>query len=109
MTTIVTACHVETDAFRLRRLGKALEEMGELVSVLARCIIQGVDEVDPSSKKVNLQRMEEETADVLTQVACLIDAFKLDPERLAVRATDKKTSMDKWEDLLDQEKGQEWQ
>lgn len=103
MTTTVTAWHVETDAFILRRLGKALEELGELTSVLARCIIQGVNEVDPSSKKVNLQRMQEETTDVMTQINCLTTAFALDKDKMKERFQDKLQSMEKWEELLEEE------
>lgn len=100
MTTVVTAWHVETDAYRIRRLGKSLEELGELVSVLARCLIQGVDEVDPSSGEVNRMRMQKETADVLTQVGGLTETFNLDVKEIMERVQDKKASMDKWEELL---------
>lgn len=99
-TTVVTAWHVETDAYRIRRLGKSLEELGELVSVLARCLIQGVDEIDPSSGEVNRMRMQKETADVLTQVGGLTETFNLDVKEIMERVQDKKASMDKWEELL---------
>jgi NTP pyrophosphatase (non-canonical NTP hydrolase) len=103
-TTVVTAWHVETDAYRIRRLGKSLEELGELVSVLARCLIQGVDEIDPSSGEVNRMRMQKETADVLTQVGGLTETFNLDMGAILERVQDKKASMDKWEELLVEEK-----
>lgn len=99
-TTLVSAWHVETDAYRIRRLGKSLEELGELVSVLARCLIQGVDEIDPSSGEVNRMRMQKETADVLTQVGGLTETFNLNMTEILERVQDKKASMDKWEELL---------
>jgi hypothetical protein len=42
-----------TDPMTLRRMGKLTEELGELQSVAARVVIQGIDETDPSSGKVN--------------------------------------------------------
>jgi NTP pyrophosphatase (non-canonical NTP hydrolase) len=102
-TTVVTAWHVETDPFRKRKLGKALEELSELSNVLARCLIQGVDEIDPSSKEVNRSRMQKEVADVLAQMGCLIAAFDLNMEEILERVQDKKASMDKWEELLVEE------
>jgi hypothetical protein len=103
MTTVVTAWHVETDAFRLRRLGKALEENNELGNVLARCIIQGVDEVDPSSGEVNRLRMQKEIADVYTQLGWLVECFDLDKDFIISRMQDKSDSMHKWEELLVEE------
>lgn len=99
----ITAWHVETDKFRIRRLGKALEELGELASVLARCIIQGVDEVDPSSGEVNRMRMQKEGADVYTQLAHLVDAFDLDQSDMLTRIRYKTDSMATWERLLEEE------
>lgn len=99
----ISAWHVETDKLRLRKLGKALEELSELSNVLARCIIQGVDEIDPSSGKVNRKRMQDEVADVFTQLAGLIDTFELDHAELIARSKYKKDSMDTWERLIAEE------
>ena len=104
MTKLVSAWHVETDAYRIRRLGKSLEELGELVSVLARCIIQGVDEVDPSSGEVNQLRMQKESSDVVAQLSLLVQAFNLDTQAIDNRIEDKIDSMQKWEQLLEEEK-----
>ena len=103
MTQLVSAWHVETDAYRIRRLGKSLEELGELVSVLARCIIQGVDETDPSSGEVNRMRMQKETADVCTQLYLLGESFGLDYPAIDARIAEKRESMVKWEQLLEDE------
>lgn len=103
MTTVVSAWHVETDAYRIRRLGKALEELGELTSVLARCIIQGVDEVDPSSGEINRMRMQKEGADVYTQLAHLVDAFDLNQSDMLARIGYKTDSMATWERLIREE------
>lgn len=102
-TKLISAWHVEEDKYRLRRLGKALEENNELGAVLARCIIQGVDEIDPSSGKTNRQRMQEEIADVFTQLDLLIDCFELKDVGLLERIRDKRDIMNKWEELLKEE------
>jgi NTP pyrophosphatase (non-canonical NTP hydrolase) len=81
-----------------RRLGKTGEELGEAVAVVTRAIIQGVEEIDPSSGKTNRQRMEEEFADVLAQIQCDIDFFGLDFERMQIRMSDKMARMRAWED-----------
>lgn len=108
MTTVVTAWHVEEDKFRKRKLGKSLEELSELSCVLARCLIQGVDEVDPSSGKVNRVRMQEEVADVYAQLNLLVLAFKLNEEEISERIVDKINSMKKWEQLIIEEEIANW-
>ncbi len=100
MTTIVTAWHCEKNEYYLRRFGKALEENNELGAVLARCIIQGIDEIDPSSGKTNRQRMQEEVADVYTQLTLLEQTFNLNGFAISERIQDKMASMHKWELLL---------
>lgn len=103
MTKLVSCWHVEENKYRLRRLGKALEENNELGAVLARCIIQGVDEIDPSSGKTNRQRMQEEVADVYAQLRLLVSEFNLDGRAIYERIEDKLDSMNKWEELLKEE------
>lgn len=105
-TTVVTAWHVEEDQRRLRRLGKSLEEVSELGAVLARCIIQGIDEIDPSSGKTNRLRLQEEVADVRTQIDRLIFFFSLDKDAIFFREIDKNASMERWEELISLEGSQ---
>lgn len=100
----LTAWYVETDAQRLRRLGKTLEELGELQAVVARCIIQGVGEVDPSSGKINRLRLQEEIADVYAQLELLIDSFQLDMGFIYERVNDKEDQMHTWDALVQQER-----
>lgn len=45
-------------------LGKLLEELGELQSAAARCLIQGMDEREPVTGKQNRLWLQEELADV---------------------------------------------
>jgi hypothetical protein len=81
-----------------RRIGKTLEELGELTAVLARISVQGMDEIDPSSGKTNRQRLLEETADVVAQFQCNFRAFGMDEDAVVERAEMKSQQMDQWED-----------
>lgn len=83
----------------LRRTGKSLEELGELIAVLARVIIQGIDEVDPGSGKTNRIRLENESADVLVQCRQTIEALALDRTRIEARVAEKDRQMVAWESL----------
>jgi hypothetical protein len=92
-----------TDLMMLRRMGKTLEELGELVSVAARCIIQGIDEVDPGSGKINRDRLIDETADVLAQCQENIDRLGLSRERIEARSCTKRGYMQEWEAMFESE------
>jgi NTP pyrophosphatase (non-canonical NTP hydrolase) len=89
-----------TDLMMLRRMGKLQEELAELANVAARCIIQGIDEVDPGSGKVNRTRLENEIADVLAQCRCTIDALGLDDDHIAERTREKREQMAEWEAMF---------
>lgn len=80
-----------------RRIGKTLEELGELTGVLARISIQGLDAIDPASGKTNRQRMIEETADVYAQLGCNIRAFDLPMSDIINRQVLKAEQMAQWE------------
>jgi len=90
----------ESDPVRLRRLGKTGEELGEAMAVVSRCIIQGIDEIDPSSGKTNRLRLEEELADVLAQIECTVDAFGLRTDFIKERGAKKVEQMAVWEGLM---------
>lgn len=81
-----------------RRIGKTLEELGELTAVLARISIQGLDAVDPSSGKINRQRLEEEIADVMAQCEVTTRVLKLDILGIAWRTAEKSAQMAEWEE-----------
>lgn len=88
-----------TELWQLRRLGKLGEELGELVAVTNRCIIQGINEVDPHSQKLNWVRLMEEMADVLAQIQCTTEAFHLSEEKIQERVIKKVAQMAEWEVL----------
>ena len=96
--------YVEIDSQRLRRFGKTLEELSELQAVVARCIIQGIDEVDPSSRKTNRLRLEEEIADAYVQLFLLEERFNLDTEFIAERMMHKTDQMYEWDRLVEEDR-----
>jgi len=89
-----------TDLMTLRRLGKTCEELGELVAVLGRTICQGLDGVDPTTGEGNIERITKESADVIAQIGCNVEAFKLDQERISARVADKSSQMAEWEAMF---------
>lgn len=89
-----------TNLQELRRLGKTLEELGELVAVLGRCVCQGLDGVDPASGEDNITRMMKESSDVFTQINLNIEAFNLDRQAMADRIEQKRQNMAEWEALV---------
>lgn len=89
-----------TDLMTLRRLGKTCEELGELVAVLGRTICQGLDGVDPATGEGNIERITKESADVIAQIGCNVEAFKLDQARISARVADKSSQMAEWEAMF---------
>jgi NTP pyrophosphatase (non-canonical NTP hydrolase) len=80
-----------------RRTNKSIEELAELIIVLARINLQGMNGVDPASGKTNRQRLHEETGDVHAQTSCNALAFDMDVEGLGVRVREKVRMMGEWE------------
>lgn len=93
-----------TDLLMLRRMGKLIEELGELSNVAARCIIQGIDETDPGTGKVNRLRLEHEIADVMAQCRVTIEALGLDMGAISLRSAQKRAQMQEWEALFEDDK-----
>jgi NTP pyrophosphatase (non-canonical NTP hydrolase) len=80
-----------------RRIGKTMEECGELVAVLARVSIQGLDAVDPATGKTNRQRLIEEVGDVYAQLACTVAVLRLPQAEINERSARKVGQMAEWE------------
>lgn len=89
-----------TDLMMLRRMGKLAEELGELGAVAARCIIQGIDEDDPASGKMNRLRLTEEIADVYAQLDVTVEALDLARNFIADRRERKTGYMREWEAMF---------
>lgn len=88
----VPETHIETQ----KRLGKALEEGGEYVSAVARCLIQGINEREPVTGKPNRQWLMEEMADVLATLSLLIEGFKLNKAFISKRVEKKREQLKTW-------------
>lgn len=78
--------HPITTEPELKVLGKLGEELNECGSAASRCIIQGVDEAEPVTGKVNRIWLQEEVADVLAHLRLTVDHFGLDESFIAARA-----------------------
>lgn len=90
-----------TDLLILRRMGKLMEELGELSSVAARCIIQGIDEIDPASQDSNRIRLEQEIADVYAQLDETVTLLALDWRYIRDRRLGKRERMAEWEAMFE--------
>lgn len=83
---------------QVRRVGKTIEELGELLAVLGRINIQDIDAIDPGSGKTNRQRLMEEMADVYAQLDLNVDSFKFDlAGEICDRIKLKQLQMEEWE------------
>lgn len=88
--------HPMTDAVAVKHLGKLGEEVSELGAAIFRCLIQGVDEVHPVTKKPNRKWLEDEIADVLAGIDLCFEHFNLDKERIHARSEAKAVRLQEW-------------
>lgn len=84
----------------LKHLGKLAEELGEAQAAVARCLIQGIDEKEPVSGKVNRDWLEDELADVLANIDLVVAHFGLDDVAMNLRAHRKRDGLRKWHAML---------
>lgn len=89
-----------TDKHDLAVLGKLGEEACELGSALFRCVIQGIDEREPKTHKVNRQWLEEEVADVLALATLAVQRLGLDMAAIERRRDRKIAYKGPWFDAL---------
>ena len=89
-----------TNLAMLRRMGKLGEELGELQAVAARCIIQGIDEIDPASNLPNRVRLTDEIADVYAQLDVTMTMLDLDRQVIQQRRERKTGYMREWEAMF---------
>lgn len=95
MTTVSPGVPMR-DALDLKHLGKLAEEINELGSATARCMIQGIDESEPVTGKLNRRWLEEEIADVRANLALVEKHFGLDTGFIDERAVDKMKRLALW-------------
>lgn len=84
----------------LKHLGKLNEELSECGAAVSRCVIQGINEMEPVTDKVNRRWLEEEIADVLANVEMVMEHFGLDRDFIAMRRIRKKNNLRRWHMML---------
>lgn len=89
-----------TDRVDLAHLGKLGEETGELSAVVSRCIIQGLDGIEPGTGKINRVWLAEEIADVSAMSHMVVDRFGLDRGGIYERAARKMAFKTEWHRML---------
>lgn len=94
-----------TKSIDLKHLGKLAEEINELGSAIARCIIQGLHEREPVSGKLNIEWLEDEIADVLAGINLASSHFKLNTQGMDIRRLRKQKQLAKWHNMLEPDPG----
>lgn len=84
----------------LKHLGKLGEELGEASAAVSRCLIQGIDEREPVTGKLNREWLEDELADVRANIALVVEHFGLDTARMGERALRKRNQLRAWHRML---------
>lgn len=84
----------------LKHLGKLAEEAAELGSAISRCIIQGVDECEPVTRKPNRQWLQDEIADVLANAELVMEHFGLNRDEIADRRLRKMKHLRGWHSMI---------
>lgn len=89
-----------TDAVEVALFGKALEELGELTAIVSRCLIQGVNEREPSTGKLNKSALAEEIADVLAMCEVIMYFNGIKQSHMDRRIKVKRDNFHKWIGLI---------
>lgn len=77
----VNPWHPMADPVDLKHLGKLLEELGECTAAASRCLIQGMDEREPTTGEVNRDWLAKEMSDVAAQFALIYERFGVGVDR----------------------------
>lgn len=91
--------HPITDPVDLKHLGKLAEELNECGAAVARVIIQGLDEAEPVTGKVNRDWLEDEIADVMANISLVIERFDLDTGKMNARSARKMSQLRIWHEM----------
>lgn len=95
----ITPWEPESDRLTLKILGKQLEELNELGSATARCVIQGINGREPVTKKPNSEWFMEEIADVYATTSLAIEHLGLDIEPIKARVEAKRQRLLSWHEM----------
>ena len=92
-----------TNLVDLAHLGKLGEECGELIAIVSRCIIQGIDECDPETGVPNRVSLMKEIADVKAMSELAEERFNLDKVEIEARKERKKAMKRDWHKMIEEE------
>jgi hypothetical protein len=84
----------------LASLGKFGEELNECGAAVSRCVIQGIDESEPVTGKLNREWLEDEIADVLAGAGVVTSHFGLNQRRIVERQRRKRAHLAAWHRLI---------
>lgn len=90
-----------TNLLDLKHIGKLIEELGECVSAAARCQIQGIDECEPTTGKLNRDWLEDEIADVTNNLQLVTEHFNLNVGKIHARVSRKRAMLKEWHGMLE--------
>ena len=90
----------EQNRLLLAVLGKLAEENSECGAIAARCIIQGLNEREPVTGKLNREALEDEIADIFAQGEAAVLRLGLDRARIEARRDRKIEFTGQWYDHL---------
>jgi len=85
-----------TNSKDVKILGKLGEELGECQSAVMRCLIQGIDEMNPETGVSNRRWLEDEIADVMACMDLACENYNLNWTRILQRLMKKKKLMEQW-------------
>ncbi len=88
-----------SDPLDIKILGKLNEELNEAGASVSRCLIQGIDEREPETGKINREWLEDELADVAANMEIAMDHFDLDLVRITARKEKKIKFLRGWHKL----------
>lgn len=88
------------DTIDAAALGKLGEEVNELGGILFRIFIQGIDEKDPETGKINRVALMEEIADVAAMSELVIERMGLNRDELNLRKQRKIAMKEEWFRML---------
>lgn len=88
--------HPMTDQVSVKHLTKLIEELGEATSAAARCLMQGMDGVNPHGGEVNRVWLQNELADVLANINLCTTQFDLSEGYMVGRAMKKSQRLREW-------------
>lgn len=74
--------------------------IGNAINVASRCVIQGIDEIDPGSGVRNRDRLERAIAGIEHACLVLTAAMELSPLQIVMRAAHKERLMQTWEGMF---------